>query len=330
MKLKINVTIGTRMNFRGKIFPTLAIRAKSLAILCFGLAIAMVPETLLAQPRYENPIVFQRVHLDAEGEVSLRAKLWIMEADGSGLHQLTHGSTYDDHPSLYSDQEHVLYAEFPDNRLDRHTDARLIKVNIYSGAREIVAALPGCALHHATLSPIDDLLAYHRDCGERHAQWLDWGPDAVEVPLLASNGVRTTDGIIVMHEKNQGFSPREVALVYIRGHGASTRVEHITDDRALHRRAAISPDGQWIAWQTNVEGSGDEIYQARPDGSEVLNLTTASGNDGHPWFSRDGQWIVFESDRSGSWEIWRMELETRKVEQRTHGGRRYTSTRARM
>ena len=286
---------------------------------------------LNAQERYVNPVVFQRAHLDATtGEPRLKAKLWLMEADGSGLRQLTFGTTYDDHPSLYADQEHVLYAEFPRNVLEPTGTARLIKLNIYTGKRETVAAVDGCALHHATLSPIDDLLAYHRDCGDRRSQWVGLGADAHEVSLLATNGVRTGTSIIAMHEKNRGVRPREIGLVSVTGHGAGSTVRLLTDDAVLHRRPAISPDGRWLAWQTNVEGQGDEVYLAHIDGSEARNLIRTAGNDGHPWFSRDGSWIVFESDRTGNWEIWRLDLATGAQTQLTSGGSRYASTKPRM
>lgn len=300
-------------------------------ILCTVILLVLgLPSAGTTQDRYDTPIVFQRTQFNDSGQVVLAAKLWVMDADGSGLRQLTHGTTYDDHPSVYADQEHVLYAEFPVNELAVEAGATLIRLNIYTGHREVVAAADGCALHHATLSPIDDLLAYHRDCGERRSQWVGWGSDAHEVPLRATNGVRTRDGIIVMHEKNPFLAPREVALAYIRGHGAATTVELLTDDAVLHRRAAISGDGDWVAWQTNVEGQGDEIYLAKVDGSAAGNVTNAPGNDGHPWFSRDGTWLVFESDRSGSWEIWRLDLDTGTQQQLTLGGEHYSSTRARM
>ncbi len=65
------------------------------------LLIATTALGLGAQERYANPVVFQRVHFNEDGsEVVLREKVWVMEADGSGLRQLTFGTTYDDHPSF--------------------------------------------------------------------------------------------------------------------------------------------------------------------------------------------------------------------------------------
>ena len=89
-------------------------------------------------------------------------------------------------------------------------------------------------------------------------------------------------------------------------------------------------DGRWLAWQTNAAGADDEIFLARIDGSEVRNITNAQGNDGHPWFSRDGEWIIFESDRTGQWDIWRIHVKSGKQQQLTFGEKKYVSTRARM
>ena len=133
-----------------------------------------------------------------------------------------------------------------------------------------------------------------------------------------------------LHEKNLGMSPRRVSLVYIEGHGRDSTARLLTGDEVLHRRAAISPDEKWLAWQTNIGGGEDEIYLAKIDGSQARNITKVKGNDGHPWFSRDGKWIVFESDRGGQWDIWRINLETGKQQQLTDGGKKYASTRARM
>ena len=280
--------------------------------------------------RYRNPIVFQRAHLDTgTGAQVIAGKLWQMEEDGTYLRQLTFGDGYDEHPSFYSDQEHVLYAEFPTNRLDHHFEGRLVKINIYSGEKEVMLHAPGCALHHATISPIDDLLAYHRDCGNRRAMWVGTPEDGYEVTMQATNGVALPDSIIFMHEKNRGIKPREVGLVRMWGHGPGSKAQYLTDTKHLHRRPAISPDGKRLAWQSAAAGE-DEIFIANIDGSDARNLTKAKGNDGHPWFSRDSKWIVFESDRSGQWEIWRINIASGKQEQLTRGGQQYVSTRARM
>jgi Tol biopolymer transport system component len=291
-----------------------------LAIVLLGCA------ALAAQERYRHPIVFGRAHV----EEKLASKLWVMEEDGLGLRQLTTGGTYDDHPSFYADGRHVLYSEFPVNALNRDAGAKLIKLDIYTGERQVVAEAPGCALHHASLSPLGDLMAYHRDCGKRYTQWVGWGEDRYEVNTVASNGVALPDGIVFMHERFRGVpGARRVSIARLHGHGRGSKMVFLTDDQHLHRRPAISPDGKLLAWQTNAAGPEDEIFLAHIDGSNPRNLSDAPGNDGHPWFTRDGRAIVFESDRSGTWEIWKIDLETRKTTRLTNGGKKYESTRPR-
>ena len=275
--------------------PLMPARLLTTATLVFALT-----STAIAQDRYHNPIVFQRAELDEKTGDRIRAgKIWVMEEDGSRQRRITDGMTYDEHASVYSDQEHVLFSQFNVNRYDHGAGADLIKQNIYTGKREIVAHEDGCALHHASLSPVGDTPAYHRNCGPHRSQRVGFGDQMHEVHLEGTNGVVLDDSIIVMHEKNPGFTPRQVSLLRIWGSGTASRAKALTDAESLHRRAAVSPDGKQFAWQTNLAGDGDEIYLAEIDGSGSRNLTKAKGNDGHPWFSRDGKWIVFESDRSG-------------------------------
>lgn len=308
-------------------------RLISTAFFVFFAFIALLAAGDAASYHYRDPIVFCREQKDpATGKVLFASKLWVMESDGSHARQLTTGITYDDHPSFYSDREHVLYSEIPVNEFKPAAGARLMRIDIYTGVKEVVAAQKGCALHHASISPLGDLIAYHHDCGKRQAEWVGLGSNAWEVNTVATNGVAVPDGIIFMSEKNRGLPEdrREVALARIYGHGAGSRVVFLTGDRYLNRRPAISPDGKLLAWQTNQEdGVDDEIFLANIDGSNARDITRTKGYDGHPWFSRDGKSIVFESSRTGIMEIWRIDLATGRQTQLTNGGKEFESNRPR-
>lgn len=276
------------------------------AILAHGV-VAQTPE---GTPAYRNPIVFVRSAIQTENGGN---KVWIMEEDGSRLRQLSFGTSYDDHPALFSDRRHVLYSQFDGEIFDPLNGAKLIRLDLVTGESEVFAEQAGCALHHVTLSPIGDVLVYQHDCGSRLSLRVGWGAGSYELPMLARNGVAVgPNSVIFMHEKNQ-VSPREVALVRMDGHGNGATAVYLTDDSYLNRRPAVSPDGEWIAWQTNADGGQDDIFIARADGSEARNLTASPGLDGHPWFSRDAEWLVFESDRTGSQEIWKISLASRQV-----------------
>jgi dipeptidyl aminopeptidase/acylaminoacyl peptidase len=64
-----------------------------------------------------------------------------------------------------------------------------------------------------------------------------------------------------------------------------------------------------------------EIYTITPEGSSVRQLTKDSSTDSHPAWSRDGRWLYFSSNRSGSFEIWKMAADRpEQVHQVTRGG----------
>ena len=293
-----------------------------------------LPGLMPAQPQvvYKNPVVFQRHPVDEQGRMTNRStKIWIKESDGSAPYQVTDGLLYDDHPSLYSDTRHVLYARYDSPDEDSDAGAKLIKHNIYTGREEVIAEEAGSALHHAALSHDDRIIVHIRDQGKRRSQIVrSAGSTPWEIPLQATNGVAVGKRVIFMHEKNLGLQKREVSIVAITGRGSRAVMRSLTDDRVLHRRPAVSPDGRLIAWQTNASGPEDEIFLMNIDGSGHRNLTRAPGNDGHPWFSRDGQWIVFESDRSGAMEIWKINIDTGETIQLTDGEGKIMSTRPRM
>jgi len=91
-------------------------------------------------------------------------------------------------------------------------------------------------------------------------------------------------------------------------------------------------DGNLLAWQTNstTAGGKDDILLldlTEPD-ARPRRVTQSPANDGHPFFSRDGEWLLFESDRSGNWEIFKLHIPSGIVTQLTNDPN-YVSTRPR-
>jgi TolB protein len=64
----------------------------------------------------------------------------------------------------------------------------------------------------------------------------------------------------------------------------------------------ISPDGQWIAFDSNRRGNMD-IWIMRKDGSELRQLTTNQAHDWFPTWSPDGKKILFHSFRPGNRDL---------------------------
>jgi Tol biopolymer transport system component len=81
----------------------------------------------------------------------------------------------------------------------------------------------------------------------------------------------------------------------------------------------ISPDGRWVAFVQ--AGSQEDLVVARIDGTEYRRLTDDSHRNRGPVWSPDGQWIVFYSDRSGSYQLWRIRPDGSGLEQLTNDPR---------
>ncbi len=68
---------------------------------------------------------------------------------------------------------------------------------------------------------------------------------------------------------------------------------------------AWSPNGRLIAFVRDSGGGNQDIYTMNADGNNIQRLTDAPGHDILPVFTPSGD-IIFRSDRTGSWGIWKM------------------------
>jgi len=74
--------------------------------------------------------------------------------------------------------------------------------------------------------------------------------------------------------------------------------QRITDNMYTDTAADWSPDGQWIAFVSDRAGNSD-LYQMRPDGSELRPILLSSTYEGDPSWSPDGQRIALISNAGG-------------------------------
>ncbi|HVG07957.1 MAG TPA: protein kinase [Thermoanaerobaculia bacterium] len=81
------------------------------------------------------------------------------------------------------------------------------------------------------------------------------------------------------------------------------------------RFADVSPDGQWITFDTAVPQ--EDLYVTRRDGSGLLQLTNDPHRDRAPQWSPDGKRILFYSNRSGRYQAWTIQADGSGLEQLT-------------
>lgn len=90
----------------------------------------------------------------------------------------------------------------------------------------------------------------------------------------------------------------------------------ITQGQNILRNPAVSPDGQWIAFDRLVNQQED-IFVSRRDGTEMRQLTNDGFKDRAPRWTPDGKSLVFYSARSGKYEGWQINADGSDLRQLT-------------
>jgi len=75
-------------------------------------------------------------------------------------------------------------------------------------------------------------------------------------------------------------------------------------DNGTDIRPAWSPDSTLIAFMANGRSGNWDVFTVSTETGAVTQITDDGAQDGLPVFSPDGKYILFASDRGGSWNLW--------------------------
>lgn len=89
--------------------------------------------------------------------------------------------------------------------------------------------------------------------------------------------------------------------------GNRVSVLPIRDFRGNAVHPVWSPDGNWLAFESDMTGNWD-IWLIHRDGTGLKQITHESSNERFASWSPDGTRLAFASDRSGNWDIWSLNV----------------------
>jgi Tol biopolymer transport system component len=120
------------------------------------------------------------------------------------------------------------------------------------------------------------------------------------------------------------IGPSQSTLFIANADGSDERP--LLPNSGIEYNASFSADGKWIIFTSERGGSAD-IYRVHADGSGLERLTDDPAYDDQGALSPDGKQLAFVSSRrSGSADIWLLNLETKKAQNLTHSPANFRPT----
>lgn len=249
--------------------------------------------------------------------------IMIMDYDGYGQRTLVRDGTYAILPSLSPDGSRLAYVSYKSQR-------PTIQVHSTSdGLAYGFASFPRGTVSSPQFSPDGSRMAFASSINS----------DAMEIYVANADGNRPRR--LTNNEKIIDTSPRwnpktGNQLAFISDRSGSPQiyimdadgsgVQRVLNEGGQADAPSWSPDGQFIAYTWRPSGAGrSDVYIMDVATKQILQLTYGNGSNEAPAWAPDSRHIAFQSNRSGRWEVYIMNVDGSDQRQVSKGGGRSPS-----
>ena len=220
--------------------------------------------------------------------------IFVVNADGTGLRNLTESAAEDVYPAWNRARTRIAFrsTQPPGGVFVINADGSGMR-HVYNEPDE-----PDATVVHLSWSPDGRSLAMEGefDITGRQIRRVDFDGSPPRVLIAGGSAPDwSPDGALIAFHMYTNADH-----VYVMNAADGTNVRNLTAGRpGMHVDPSWSPDGARIAY---AGGGGPNIWVMNADGSDPVQLSTGTGGDRLPVWSRDGTQIAFQRDAS----IWVM------------------------
>lgn len=245
------------------------------------------------------------------------SNIWKQKIGSEARTRLTYGAGFDTTPAFTPDADYLLFSS---ERTMHSTSLWRIRINGGGGITRITGS------YSTDLAPSissDGKTIAFTSIPQGSVEGQVWTTDASgNLPTQLREGMgpkfsgddnqilflRKTSNNLCNEANNKGR--QGIYQIWLMGSDGSSETQLTTNTESCIYDAQWSPDGNWIVYSSNegVDQGGEknfDIWIMSKDGTNRVQLTTNGSDDRYPTWSHTGDFIYFNSNRGGAWNIWR-------------------------